>query len=149
MTRGGTRGTARLGRTALPGAAEPGRLPRLFLRFACVGAVGTAAHYLVLLVLVAGTGATAVPASAAGFLAGAAVNYALNYRLTFASTARHARTLPRFMAVALVGFGANAAAMALLVHGAGLHYLTAQLLATLGVLLLGFVLNARWTFGKA
>ena len=71
-----------------------------FLRYACVGAVGTAAHYTVLIALVQSAGAAPVAASTAGAIVGAFVNYALNHRFTFASGRAHRIALPRFLVVA-------------------------------------------------
>ncbi|MDM0045116.1 GtrA family protein [Variovorax dokdonensis] len=119
---------------------------RVFLRFASAGAVGTTAHYLLLVTLVSGLGASAFGASVAGSLLGALVNYLINYFWVFATRPGHRHALPRFFAVAAVGLGVNALAMYLLVSVAALHYLLAQVLATLLVLGMGFLLNANWTF---
>ena len=61
-----------------------------FLRYAIAGAAGTAVHYLVLIALVQGASVAAVPASTAGAVAGALVNYRLNHRYTFESDRSHA-----------------------------------------------------------
>ena len=118
----------------------------LFLRFASAGAVGTAAHYLVLVTLVSGMGVSAFGASVAGSLVGAFINYLINYFWVFASRPGHRHAFPRFFAVAAVGLGVNALAMYLLVSVASIHYLIAQVLATALVLGVGFLLNANWTF---
>ncbi|SFN07942.1 GtrA family protein [Variovorax sp. OV329] len=123
-------------------------LAALFMRFAGAGAVGTAAHYALLVALVSGLGATGWMASVAGSVVGALVNYTINYFWVFDSRPGHGHAFPRFMAVAGVGLAINAAAMYLLTVTLGLHYLVAQLLATALVLVVGFVLNARWTFGS-
>ena len=81
-----------------------------FIRYAGVGAVGTVAHYVTLVLLV-GFGTPVVPASTTGFVLGAFVNYALNHRLTFASERAHRVALPRFFAVAGVGLLLNAVVM--------------------------------------
>lgn len=119
-----------------------------FLRFAVVGAVGTGAHYALLLALVEGAGVAPVAGSVAGFLLGALVNYTLNRTLVFASDRAHVEALPRFLAVAGTGLCWNALLMYGLVDLFGLHYLLAQILTT--GLLLGwhYVGNALWTFRK-
>ncbi|MEW6118588.1 MAG: GtrA family protein [Pseudomonadota bacterium] len=119
-----------------------------FSRFGAVGAIGTAAHYALFLVLVEGAGTDPVAASTAGALLGALVNYVLNRRYTFRSARRHREALPRFLAVAGAGLVLNAGLMLLLVDGLGMHYLPSQVIATLGVLFWNFTANRLWTFGK-
>ncbi|RJP70516.1 MAG: GtrA family protein [Comamonadaceae bacterium] len=133
---------------ARPLPREGRRLGALFLRFAGAGAVGTTAHYLVLVVLVSGFGLAAVAGSVAGSIVGALINYLINYFWTFGSRHGHRHAFPRFMAVAAVGLAVNAATMALLTEVLAVHYLIAQLMATAVVLLMGFFLNANWTFGR-
>ena len=117
-----------------------------FLSFAAVGALGTAVHYLLLIALVSSGTAQPLPASAVAFTAGAAVNYALNYRFTFASRKRHAEAASKFYLVALVGLLINSAIMAVGVNRFDWHYLLTQLLATGIVLVWGFAANRAWTF---
>ena len=120
----------------------------MFFAFLGVGAIGTAAHYALLIALVASSIMGPVAASSAGFVLGAFVNYALNYRYTFRSIKRHSVTLPRFMVVALAGFVINSLVMVLLTGPAGLYYLLAQVLATGVVVVFGFTMNLLWTFGR-
>ena len=118
---------------------------RQFLAFAAVGAVGTAAQYVVLVALVHGLGIDPVAASASGFVVGAFVNYALNYRITFRSSKRHREAITKFFSVALVGICLNTLVMRLAVFG-GLHYLLGQVVATGIVLFSNFLGNRFWTF---
>ena len=122
------------------------RLLTRFVSFASVGAVGTVAHYLVLWSLVEIGGAGVLSATTAGFVAGAVINYALNRRITFASDAPHTSALPKFLAVATAGAALNAAVMGLLATYTDLHYLIAQVGATIVVLGWNFGANALWTF---
>lgn len=119
-----------------------------FLRFALVGAVGTVAHYALLLVLVELAGFDPVVGSVGGFLLGALVNYGMNRRLVFASDRAHVEALPRFFAVAGMGLVINALLMRLFVHVLGLHYLLAQVVTTALLLVWHYGGNALWTFGK-
>jgi len=117
-----------------------------FARYAGAGAIGTAAHYTVLVVLVQAASIGVVAASTAGAIAGAAINYLLNHRFTFASQESHGRALPRFAAVAAGGIALNALVVAGMLALVGPHYLVAQVAATLAVLLAGYLANRAWTF---
>ena len=117
----------------------------LFLRFSSVGAIGTTAHYLLLILLVEIFASDAVLASSAGALLGASINYALNYRFTFRSNKDHMETLPKFALVVLMGFAINAAVVYVIVS-LSISYLVAQVVATGVVLVWGFFANYLWTF---
>ena len=127
--------------------SRPGGVLR-FMRFAAVGAVGTVAHYALLLVLVEGLGARPLVGATAGFVLGAIVNYTLSRMLVFDSDRSHVEALPRFFAVAAVGLGWTALLMMLFVDALGLHYLLAQLITTALLLLWHYAGNALWTFRR-
>jgi len=120
---------------------------RQFLLFAMVGAAAAVVHYGILIALAEGMAVTPVAASAAGFLAGGIVSYALNYSHVFRSERSHAPTAVKFVAVAAVGLALNSAILWALIHGATLHYLLAQVTATGLVMLWSFAANRYWTFG--
>jgi putative flippase GtrA len=120
-------------------------LPEL-LRYAGAGAIGTAAHYVLLVALVRFAHVDPVVASTAGALLGALVNYGLNHRLTFASDKAHHVSVPRYATVALGGVALNGIMLAALLAPGTLHYLVAQLLATGTVFVAGYLVNRRWTF---
>lgn len=120
-----------------------------FLTYAAVGAAGTAGHYAFLLTAVSLGMLAPVPASVAGALVGAAVNFVLNAVVTFrAHPHSHLtwRTAARFFATALVAAAVNGAAMAVLVNGARLDYRLAQVLVTGSLLCVTYVVNSLWTF---
>jgi len=114
--------------------------------FAGVGAIGTAAQYLVLVLLVEGLAVNPVLASTLGFGLGAIVNYLLNYHYTFRSDKSHLEAAGKFFSVALVGALTNSLLMYLGTDWLGLNYLLAQVLATGVVLIQNFLLNRYWTF---
>ncbi len=117
-----------------------------FIGFSGVGAVGTSAHYALFLALIQAGSVAPVRASAAGFLLGALVNYILNYRFVFKSSAKHGAAMLKFLAVATVGLALNVAAMSVAIDRLAWHYLIAQLAATGLVLLWNFAGNRFWTF---
>ena len=117
-----------------------------FFRYAGAGATGTLVHYAVLVALVQLAAVGPVPASTAGVVAGACVNYGLNHRFTFVSRRAHRDALPRFVVVAVAGVGVNAIVLATALALPGMHYLVAQLIATAAVLVGGYLANRTWTF---
>lgn len=119
-----------------------------FIVFASAGAVGTAAHYLVLLALVSLGKASPVMASALGFLIGLLINYLLSHHWVFRSPRPHAETVVKFVSIAMVGLGINTGLMHLAVTKVGMHYLLAQIVATSVVLLWNFMGNRFWTFSN-
>ncbi len=117
-----------------------------FLRFSGVGAIGTVAHYAILIALVQAGGVGPVLASSAGFAIGALVNYLLSYHFVFASREPHWEAGAKFLGVALAGIFLNALLMSLGTQLLQFHYLFSQILATMLVLLWNFSANRRWTF---
>ena len=121
---------------------------RPFVRYSGAGAIGTGAHYAVLVLLVEIASIHPAIAAACGATVGATVNYLLNYRMTFRSTARHTVAAPRFALVALLGMALNAGVVFLFVRLGG-HYLVGQVAATLLVLTLGFLASQFWVFSDS
>jgi putative flippase GtrA len=119
---------------------------RRFIRYGTVGALATATHYALLVLVVEAFGWPAWLGSGLGAVVGAQVAYAGNRRWTFGHRGRVAASWPRFQATALLG---ALAGMAIVAAGVrlGLHYLLAQVVATGAGLLLTFAVNRRWTFG--
>lgn len=124
--------------------SQPMMVP--FLRYAGAGAIGTAAQFAILIALVRLAGAHAVTASTVGAVAGAMINYAVNYRYTFESRAPHARAVPRFAAIALAGIGLNAVVIAAALGILDANLILAQVVATGAVLGFTYVANRAWTF---
>ncbi len=119
-----------------------------FVRFASVGALGTAVQYVILAALVELILFDSTAASAIGFVGGAFTNYYLNYRFTFRSERRHLSAAPRFFTVAAAGLGLNVVFMALGTGPLHLHYLIAQCASTAIVLLWNFSAAKLWVFGE-
>ena len=121
------------------------RLLGNFSRYTLVGAVATAAHYLVLVACVEGAGWPAWLGSGLGAVVGAQLAYAGNRWFTFAHRGAVGASWPRFMLTALVGALLGMAIVALGVR-LGALYLVAQGIATLTSLVLTFAINRAWTF---
>lgn len=118
---------------------------RHFIRYTAVGGFATALHYLLLVLCVEYGGWPAFAASGFGAVVGAQVAYAGNRWFTFAHHGAMSASWPRFQATALIGALLGMAIVALGVR-LGVHYLIAQVLATLTSLVLTFGINRVWTF---
>ena len=116
------------------------------LRFVAVGGLCTFLQYLLLILAVEWRGADAILASGAGFGASAVLNYVLNRRYTFGGGPGHRTAIARFMIVVASGLLLTFAGMRLLHGYLGWHYLHAQVLVTLLVLLWNFAWHGLWTF---
>lgn len=120
-----------------------------FFVYALAGGAATLVHYTVLVVLVEWALFAAAPAAVIGALCGAVVGFMLNHKLTFAnSNAQAHRALVRFMLTAAAGAAASGAMVWACVHWLNWHYLVAQAVATVVLLLLTYQINRRWSFVK-
>ena len=119
---------------------------RQFSSFVVVGFIATGVHYTLLIGLVEIAGISAVAAALIGYGAGGTVSYWLSRRHVFRTKLPHEAAMPRFTLVAAVGFGLTYIFMSLLVHGAGITYLPAQVATTGIVLLWSFAAHRMWTF---
>ena len=124
-------------------------LLRQFVKFTGVGFVSAIGHYGLLIALVQLAAVPAVPASAAGALHGAVINYSLNYRDKFPSTRQHREAVLRFAAIAAIGLALNTLFMWVGVVLIGAHYLLSQVVTTVLVLIWNFAGNRYWTFRSA
>ena len=116
-----------------------------FLRYTLVGAIATAVHYLVLVLCVEWADWPAYAGSGFGAVVGAQVAYAGNRWFTFAHRGDVRASWPRFQATAMIGALLGMAIVGLGVR-LGVHYLFAQVVATLAGLVLTFAINRGWTF---
>ena len=123
----------------------PGTCRRM-LSFATIGGIATALHYVILILLVEILSVTALVASSVGFVCSAALNYWLNYHLTFKSSQRHSDAGPKFMLIAAIGLGINSGIVAIGTELARTNYLVVQVVATAFVLAWNFLANSAWTF---
>lgn len=117
-------------------------------RYALIGIVGTAAHYLVLIAGVELMGSVLIFTSV-GFIVGALVNHHLNRRYTFSSDKTYVRTLLESLNVATFMFFVNLFCMYLLTEFSQLDYRLSQIFTTMITFFAGFFLNKYFVFKKA
>lgn len=115
------------------------------LRYATIGVLATATHYALLGAAVELAAWRPAIAAGVGAAVGAQVAFVGNRWFTFAHRGPWWPSWWRFQGTALIGVGASSALVAL--GGVvGVHYLIAQLVATLLAMLLTFAINRRWAF---
>ncbi|RQO58530.1 GtrA family protein [Paucibacter sp. KBW04] len=116
------------------------------LWFGAVGASAAAVHFGVVWALVENWGLPALAANVAGFLLAFGVSFAGHHRLSFAAQKATVReSLPRFAAVAVLGFVSNELLYALLL-GLGMEYRLALILVLVGVAAMTWMLSRFWAF---
>ena len=118
---------------------------RRFARYTLVGAIATAVHYALLALLVEWARWPAWLGSGFGAVVGAQLAFFGNRWFTFDHAGHVGRAWSKFQGTAMLGAAVGMAVVAAGV-GLGLHYLLAQVLATLTSLLLTFAINRAWTF---
>ena len=115
------------------------------LRYSLVGALATGAHYALLMACVEFGQWPAYAASGFGAVVGAQLGYVGNRWFTFAHRGGLPASWMKFQGTAALG-----ALVGMLIVGLGVkigvHYLLAQVGATLFVLGLTFAINRHWTF---
>lgn len=121
---------------------------KTFVRFVFVGSCATLLQYLLLAVFVWRLHYAPVVASSIAYAISMVFNFAGSHTFTFRSSRAHASALARFAVVVAVGFGLNAALMWLSSDWLQLHFLIAQVLATIATLLWNYVAGLRWAFAS-
>lgn len=117
-----------------------------FFQFAGIGAIGTAAHFLVLAALV-GLDWNALLATTLGAVCGATVNYVLSCHFIFRRRS-HWIAVPQFASIAMVGWALNAALFQAQHAWLGIDLWLAQCVTTGVVLIWNFAGNRLWTFAE-
>ncbi|WP_372528935.1 GtrA family protein [Piscinibacter sp.] len=118
---------------------------RHFARYTVVGAFATLVHYALLTLVVELAHWPAYLGSGFGAVVGAQVAFFGNRWFTFAHGGEVAPAWVKFQSTALAGALLGMGVVGLGVRW-GLHYLAAQVLATLASLVLTFAINRAWTF---
>lgn len=116
-----------------------------FIKYGIVGAGGTLAHYIFLVVLVNLYHANASLSALFGAFLGAIINYVLNYKFTFLSAKKHTVALPQFIIIASLSMILSAWIVKY-ITSCELHYLLGQIAATALLLPIGFIINKKVVF---
>lgn len=120
-----------------------------FVLYVLAGGAATLVHYVVLIALVEMASFAATPAAIIGALCGALTGFMINHRLTFSgSKARLQRAMFRFMLTAAASAALNGTLVWMSIHWLDWHYLLAQMVATVLLLLLTYPINRCWSFAE-
>lgn len=115
-------------------------------KFVSTGALGTIAHYCVLVGAVELLAVKVFVASAIGAIVGATVNYWLSYIYVFKSKSRHMQSGVRFAFMALAALAMNFIGVWLLTEVYTTDYRVAQVISTGGVLSVNFLVCKYFVF---
>jgi putative flippase GtrA len=86
--------------------------------------------------------------SAISFVIMTCFSFLLNKKFTFGSEFSH-KKLFRFLSVSSLGFTLNFVIMFIIVNVVSFHYFVGELVTTLVIPLVNFILNNNWTFKEA
>ena len=120
-----------------------------FIGFAGTGAIATGIQYLILIILHELFSLPAVLSSSVGYGIAAIANYLMKYHWVFGSDEHHHVAGPKYAIVSLTGLSLNTLLMYLGIELLDIHYLVAQVISTLLVLIWNFSVNSVWTFRTA
>ena len=121
-------------------------MPYKFLIFVFVGGIATVIQYIVMILLIELSLCNVLFASVISYCIGAIVNYILNYHFTFKATQPHIAIFPKFLVTAIIGLIINTIIINYLMQFNYLHYLFAQGIATVLVLIWNYLVNNYWSF---
>lgn len=116
------------------------------LRFALVGVANTAAGLAAIYFCKAALGLGDVAANAAGYAFGLALSFALNASWTFRYRGAMAPAVLRFIMSFIVAYGANLAAVLLLIDRLGVNAYVAQAIGVLPYTVAFYLLSKRFVF---
>lgn len=119
---------------------------RQFARYFISGCLALAVHLAVLALLVELFAIPAIAATAAGFVVGLVVNYAIQHAWVFRVDGEHERFFVRYVLITIVTFILNMVLFWVGHQVIGLWYPVAQIAATGIVFVLNFGINRLYTF---
>jgi putative flippase GtrA len=116
-----------------------------FFKYSVVGCISILIYFLSVFVLVEVFDKNPIFGSAVAFIVMSYFSFLLNRKFTFGSDFSYNKLL-RFLAVSAVGFTLNFFIMFMVVNVFSLHYSIGELVTTLVIPIINFLLNNYWTF---
>jgi putative flippase GtrA len=119
------------------------------IRFGLIGIVATIVHVLVALSFHHGYGLSPLWSNALAFITAWAFSYVGHWRWTFGANTEHAYSIPRFLVVAIGGFGLNQLIVFVATAILGWPLWLALIPAMIIVPLASFVASRVWAYHQA
>jgi putative flippase GtrA len=116
-----------------------------FIKYSVVGCISILIYYLTVFVLVELLGKNPLFGTAVSFIIMSYFSFLLNRKFTFGSDFSYQKLL-RFLAVSAIGFTLNFLIMYFVVNVLSLHYSIGEVVTTLIIPIINFILNNYWTF---
>jgi putative flippase GtrA len=116
-----------------------------FIKYSVVGCISVLIYYLSVFVLVELLGKNPLFGTAISFIIMSYFSFLLNRKFTFGSDFSYQKLL-RFLAVSAIGFTLNFLIMYFVVNVLSLHYSIGEVVTTLIIPIINFILNNYWTF---
>ncbi|NWQ43433.1 GtrA family protein [Bacillus sp. EB106-08-02-XG196] len=116
-----------------------------FIKYSIVGCLSVLIYFLSVFVLVELFDKDPIFASTLSFIIMTYISFLLNKKYTFGSNFSY-NQLWRFLVVSAIGFTLNFGIMYLVVSILSLHYVIGELITTLIIPIINFILNNYWTF---
>jgi putative flippase GtrA len=116
-----------------------------FIKYSVVGCISVLIYFLSVFVLVELFDKDPIFGSTLSFIIMTFISFLLNKKYTFGSDFSYNQLL-RFLVVSAIGFTLNFVIMYLVVNVLSLHYSIGELITTLILPLINFILNNYWTF---
>lgn len=116
-----------------------------FIKYSIVGCLSVLIYFLSVFVLVELFDKGPIFASTLSFIIMTYISFLLNKKYTFGNNFSY-NQLWRFLVVSAIGFTLNFGIMYLVVNILSLHYVIGELITTLIIPIINFILNNYWTF---
>lgn len=120
-----------------------------FFRFLTVGVFNTVLGYCIIFACMYLAKMSPESSNVAGYAVGLVASYVLNREYTFNSKQNRRNEIIRFLAVFLVAYAANFAALLVLIHKIGIHEGVSQIFAGLIYVIASYVMNKYYVFNNS
>jgi len=119
-----------------------------FIGYLLSGSLATTVHYTILISMVEILAIHPIMASSLGFIGGAITGFCLNKNFVFCDLNAGKAACVKYLLMAGIGALLNIILLLVLTNNIHLHYLLAQLLTTISIVLCNFICCKTWIFNR-